>query len=132
MFAEFVFLGQQLQTRPLDPQRRIEDHAAVAHKDRSRDFALRRRNKTNRAGVQVKGCRVALEREIVDRYGLTAQRNVAQLLVSEIGVGSRAGILHRNCPAGDNDQAHQHCKMRASRTKLHGNPLGEGGRVDYE
>src|SRR5260370_30605366 len=88
VFAEFVLLGQQSQHAHL--RGRGRDHeVAVAHKDRSRHFALDGRREAHRAGAQMKRSRLALKVKTADADRLASQRKVAQSLISWIRVRAR-------------------------------------------
>jgi len=47
--AEFVFLRQKFEARPLDCERSVQNHVAVSDKHGSRNFARHRRNKAHRS-----------------------------------------------------------------------------------
>jgi hypothetical protein len=130
--AELVFFRKQPETAPLNGQRRIKNQISVAHEHCSSYFALHRRYKTDRAGVKMKRCGVALQGEVFDRDRLAAQSDVAQLLICEIGVGNgRSSVLSRK-GGRDDEHTHECTAMHKPRRRRHeASFLGEGGTRYY-
>lgn len=93
VLAEFAFSGQHLETGDFGGQRRIEDKIAVTDEDRSGYFAGHGRDEADRPGPQVEGGGIAMERQVADPDGLTAEREVAELLVGSVRVAARGGSV---------------------------------------
>src|SRR6266852_6442440 len=75
----------------LDRNWRIQHHRSFSHEHRTRYLSLHRRYKTHGAGLKMEGGRVSFEFEVINGNCLTAQPDVAQLLIDGVRVWANRG-----------------------------------------
>lgn len=108
----WVFVGERLDEHVRRSELRFHDFefAEIESRDGLRmlalagDFAVHRRDKTNRSGVKMKCAGVALELQVGHTDGFRAERRITEGAVDGIGIGARLPEPRRNGGEGQQRQ----------------------------
>src|SRR5208283_88617 len=92
---EFWLFGQVGETFAFRLERRVQEEEAIADEDGAGHFVVNGSHETNRTGAEAEGASVALEIEVGDGDGFSAESEIAEGGIDAVRIGDRLAVHGR-------------------------------------